>query len=99
MSTGRFRIPKVGRVGLHAQQWIVGTLPAITRIVSDCGFLLMAEDGDDGAVQVKYESGTVIGLMDECCRSRSFRACNCCHKRSGAFSRNRRNVWDRESSA
>ena len=25
----------------------------------------MAEDGDDGAVQVKYESGTTIGLMDE----------------------------------
>ena len=61
----QFRIPEIGRVGFNAQQRVVGTLPAITRIVADLGALLTPENCHHGAVEIQDEPGSAVGKVDE----------------------------------
>src|SRR5579862_6744401 len=65
VATTELGVPEVGRVGFHAQQWVIRTFSAIARIVANLGPVLMAEDGHDRAVEIKDEPGTVIGQMNE----------------------------------
>ena len=58
-------VPEVGRVGFHAQQWVIRAFSAIARVVANLGPVLMAEDGQDRTVEIKDEPGTVIGQMNE----------------------------------
>ena len=56
-----FGVPQVGRVGFDAEQRVIGAFTAIARVVADLRPVLMAEDGDDGAVEIKDEPGPVVG--------------------------------------
>ena len=65
VATTELGVPEVGRVGLHAQQWVIRTFSAIARVVANLSPVLMAEDGHDRAVEIEDEARAVIELMDE----------------------------------
>lgn len=53
------------RVGLDAQQGIVGTLAAIAGIVAHGGALLMPEDRDHAIVEIEDEPRAMLGHVSE----------------------------------
>src|ERR1019366_5964188 len=60
-----FGVPEVGRIGLDAEQWIVGFLSTIAGIVTDGGIFLIAEYRHHRAVQIEDQSGALSGQVDE----------------------------------
>ncbi len=58
-------VPKISGVGLQAEQRMVGSAAVEARIVTDQGVLLVAEDGDDGAIEIEDEARAVLREMDQ----------------------------------
>src|SRR5713226_5103468 len=64
-SRTEFGIPEIGRIGFHAEQWIVGPFATVTGIVTNAGILLSPEHRNHGAVQIENQSRSPAGQVDE----------------------------------